>query len=177
MTPLRFRIFFVLSSLPCMTSGWATGSDSDSVTPPSLREAVGAALFEDAGLDQLSPEQQSALVDGLAAIFEKGENPFLSPEAVKQRFGFPSLFQKKVQAAEAAEPKEVTARLVGDFSGWSGRTRFELENGQVWVQIENDFFDTRKLTSPVITIEKGLLGVYYLSVEGYGSRVKVRRIK
>ena len=73
-------------------------------------------------------------------------------------------------------PSAIRSRIPGDFSGWDGRTHFALENGQVWRQTEPGVFSVR-LTNPIVVIEKGLMGAFYLRVEGYGSRIRVKRVK
>lgn len=69
------------------------------------------------------------------------------------------------------------ARIVGDFSGWTGNTEFELENGMVWRQDERDTFYIPAVENPVVTITPGLLGSWRLSVEGYNKAVRVERIE
>ena len=69
------------------------------------------------------------------------------------------------------------ARIVGDFSGWTGNTEFELENGMVWRQDERDTFYIPPFENPVVTITPGLLGSWRLSVEGYNKAVRVERIE
>src|SRR5690606_27293797 len=74
-------------------------------------------------------------------------------------------------------PDRIESRIMGTFDGWSGSTTFSLENGQVWRQAQDDRFVVPDMENPAVTIEKGLFGAYFLKVEGYGSRVKVRRVK
>jgi hypothetical protein len=45
----------------------------------------------------------------------------------------PVLQVENEEVIEVAE-QGVTSRIVGEFSGWSGKTRFVLENGQVFEQ-------------------------------------------
>lgn len=72
------------------------------------------------------------------------------------------------------------ARLIDDFTGWSGNTRFRLDNGQVWQQTKNYIRDY-KAPTPIpqakVTISRGLMGTYNLRVEGVKRVVQVRRIK
>lgn len=71
---------------------------------------------------------------------------------------------------------KTTSRVIGQFDGWTGDTVFRLENGQIWEQSGNGFFKV-SMNNPSVTIEKGVLGGYILSVEGYNSRVKVKRVQ
>ncbi len=72
------------------------------------------------------------------------------------------------------------ARLVGDFKGWTGKTVFTLDNGQVWRQTKNyiqDYTPRDPVPTPKVTISKGMMGSYNLQVEGVKRIVQVRRVK
>lgn len=73
-------------------------------------------------------------------------------------------------------PTAIQSRILGAFAGWEGKAEFRLENGQIWRQIDDGRFAVH-LTDPVVVIEKGVLGAYYLHVAGYGSRTKVVRVR
>ena len=75
-----------------------------------------------------------------------------------------------------AQTSEITSRIIGQFDGWTGKTEFRLENGQVWTQSGNGFLKV-SLNNPKVTIEKATFGGFRLSVEGYNSRVKVKRVQ
>ncbi len=78
-------------------------------------------------------------------------------------------------------PPEVTqiAATVRDLSKTvRGRAVFVLDNGQTWRQIDGD--DTQVLEPPPgttmkVTIARGWLGGYQLSIEGRNGFVRVRR--
>ena len=74
------------------------------------------------------------------------------------------------------QTSEITSRIIGKFDGWTGDTLFRLENGQVWRQSGNGFLKV-SLNNPKVTIEKATFGGFRLSVEGYNSRVKVKRVQ
>jgi hypothetical protein len=71
----------------------------------------------------------------------------------------------------------VESRIRGSFRGWSGRTQFPLENGQIWEQSEASVFSVANLDSPQVVITKGVFGAWFLRIEGYNQRVRVRRIQ
>lgn len=89
-------------------------------------------------------------------------------------FGAEQLPEKT--AAEERAPDQIESRIVGEFSGWSGRTRFRLENGQVWQQAENDTYYWRE-DNPEVVIRKGVFGSYKLRIRGQNRWVRVRRIE
>lgn len=133
----------------------------------SLEERMSEREFKAAGLDKLSAEELQYLNDWLA---QRG------------------LSQPAAAAPAPAAPGEdltglsvggdrVESRIRGSFRGWSGNTQFPLENGQVWEQAESGVLAGANLESPQVTITKGVFGAWFLRVEGYNKRVRVRRIQ
>jgi hypothetical protein len=72
------------------------------------------------------------------------------------------------------ETDQITSRILGEFKGWSGYTKFQLENGQVWQQSSGGLLIVR-INNPTVTIKKSFFGTYTLNVEGVNSSIKVRR--
>ncbi len=75
-----------------------------------------------------------------------------------------------------SEANEISSRIIGQFNGWDGDTKFNLENGQIWQQSGNGILKV-SMNNPKVTIAKGMFGGFILSVEGYNSKVKVKRVK
>jgi len=74
------------------------------------------------------------------------------------------------------ETNEITSRILGEFKGWSGYTKFQLENGQIWEQSSEGLLIVR-INNPTVIIKKSFFGTYNLNVEGVNSTIKVRRIQ
>lgn len=72
-------------------------------------------------------------------------------------------------------PDILIGRVVNDFSGWEGDAVFELDNGQVWVQVDSSKLRYRGAENPEVTIRRRAFGAYRLSVEGSNKTVRVRR--
>jgi len=75
-----------------------------------------------------------------------------------------------------SETNEISSRISGQFNGWDGDTKFNLENGQIWQQSGNGILKV-SMNNPKVIIEKGRFGEFIFSVEGYNSKVKVKRVK
>jgi len=74
------------------------------------------------------------------------------------------------------QPDLIRSRIDGPFRGWRGnKTRFRLENGEVWEQRQSSTFMV-KLDSPEVIIKKGRFG-YTMEVPSIGKRVHVKQIK
>jgi len=67
----------------------------------------------------------------------------------------------------------IVSHIAGVFHGWTGNTRFQLTNGQIWIQAGPGYYRTT-MKSPKVTIKKLLIG-YILEVDG--KEVFVRRIR
>lgn len=77
----------------------------------------------------------------------------------------------------AREP--VFSKIEGEFTGWSAGTRFKLANGQTWRVIGTpDYYvpKSKAATAPAVVLAPGLVGGWYLQVEGHGPHAKVQRI-
>ena len=71
----------------------------------------------------------------------------------------------------------IESKIIGDFSGWDGATTFRLENGQIWKQSASAVFRVQ-MYNPKVVIKKSIItDTYQLSVEGYNSTVRVKRIE
>lgn len=123
---------------------------------------MSSAEFKAAGLDKLSDEELAALNAWLQ------QNSASVQPATLDRRGFENLDMKNAD--------DVVARIEGEFTGWTGKTVFALNNGQIWQQIEPSTFSARA-SNPRVTIERGLIGGWLLQVEGYNRTVRVKRIR
>lgn len=135
----------------------------------SLEERMSQREFESAGLSKLSAEELAFLNRWLAERGLSAPIAGAAAPAPSDRTGLP--------APEAQQGEVVRSRLMGSFRGWTGNTEFRLENGQVWQQTGGGSFGGVSLESPAVTIERGLFGAWYLRVDGYNSRAKVKRVR
>lgn len=92
--------------------------------------------------------------------------PAPAPEA---RFGLPA-------KRDSERLREIETQVVGEFSGWDAETTFELENGQVWRQIDQKCLPQPAM-NPTVTIRRGFLGNYILKVEGLNKVCRVERVR
>ena len=83
------------------------------------------------------------------------------------------------QTSRRADKSEaMDSRIKGDFEGWSGRTTFRLENGQVWVQVNGDSYDySSTLRSPKVKVYPASAGTFWLEIEGVNLRCRVKPVK
>jgi len=82
----------------------------------------------------------------------------------------------ELQARIEAE-KRFVAVVEGTFRGWSGRTRFPLDNGQVWIQKRDARYSPKADREAVVVIEKVSHSQYRLIYARTGANVPVTRIE
>jgi len=158
----------------------ATAADK----PLDVRDLVTANQFHQMGLDKLSPEELAAFNSWLAT-YGHAQAASIAPAAAlaPSVVSLPapaaatgnaaSFGQATLPAEERGEPKLIETRILGTFTGWSGRAVFTLENGQVWAQAEPGVFETH-LQDPEVVIKKLAFG-YLLTIPGQSATVFVRR--
>jgi hypothetical protein len=137
----------------------------------SLEERMSAKEFKEAGLDKLSPEELAKLNAWLAGRVHAGAATATPTPAVEDRRGF-------LGDGDNDEGPDIQSSIAGPFRGWRQKgDRFVLTNGQVWEVSDSTPKFVVNLENPAVKIEPGAFSAWYLSVEGYNARVKVKRIK
>lgn len=152
--------------------------------------AVDEAEFAAAGLAKLTPEELARL-DALVDGFKSGARRDATAEpraaaatkatrvAKGEGQAEPGLLAKaKVVLAPGTKVEfaAVESRIAGQFSGWSARTVFVLENGQRWQVSGGDSYVTPPVAGPAVKIAPGALGSFWMTIEGVRTRVRVVRV-
>lgn len=133
--------------------------------PTRIEERMSQDELSRSGLDRLSPEELKFLNDWIRT---KGVSAAIAP--VKKRDG-------SLEYRNNETPREViNAQIVGVFSGWRGKTRFTLDNGQQWEQVESGAYSAQ-MNAPKVTIRPGIMDSWLMSVRGCNCSVRVKRIQ
>lgn len=129
----------------------------------TLEERMTYAEFQAAGLEKLTPEELAALNSWLA-----GKSSIAATPSVDTR-GFDS---------RTNEDGAVVSSIKGPFKGWKGKgDRIMLTNGQIWEITDSSSRLSVSLQDPTVIVEPGILNSWYLKVDGYNTRARVKRIK
>lgn len=75
-----------------------------------------------------------------------------------------------------AEPKEITAGVIGSFDGVFRGMMLPLDNGQTWTVIDDREFEYVG-KNPAVKLDRNLIGSYWMKILDGGPRFKVRRVK
>ncbi len=131
----------------------------------TLEERMTYAEFKAAGLEKLTPEELAALNSWLAG---KASGTVAATPAEDTRG-----FEGRNSSSGA-----VVSTIPGPFKGWKGKgDRFTLANGQVWEVTDSGTRLSVSLENPSVTVEQGMLSAWFLRVDGYNARARVKRIK
>ncbi|PSM12004.1 hypothetical protein [Stenotrophomonas maltophilia] len=148
------------------------------VVDGDLQQQMSPAEFKAAGLDKLSAQElatlnrwlqgkvEAATTQAVAAVREEAREQGRQEVIVKNRgfFDFGS-----------SEP--ITGVLQGEFRGFGKGRVYVLDNGQEWEQTDSTSVVGVRRQSPKVSIKPGVMGVWYMKVEGVNSQPKVRRSK
>jgi hypothetical protein len=71
----------------------------------------------------------------------------------------------------------IETRFAGDFKGWRRGTVFNLANGQRWQADSSEDYVTPPSKTPKVRIYPGMLGTFWMEIEGVRPRVRVKPIR
>lgn len=193
----------LMTGLACVVFAVAAAAQGDFTTTltPEERAAAGLdklsaaeltrlrALVErykagEVGAVQQQAEQQVAAVrqeaeQKVAAAEAKArEAEKVAPPAAARQPGWLSALvtlQRVADKPEAQEPLE--SRLADEFRGWRSNTVFTLENGQRWQVDGTEAYVTPPQPAPRVKIKPGMLGTYWMEIEGVRPKVKVKPVQ
>lgn len=94
----------------------------------------------------------------------------VSPE---QGFGL----RPAVKKQQNVEPASIRSSVAGRFDGWAPGSIITLANGQVWKVTDDTDAVLPIMQNPNVEITRGLIGAYFLQVEGHVNTARVVRIK
>ena len=180
--------------------GFALSSISLLAAAPSFSASLSPAERERLGLAGFSSEQLAAL-DAAVAAYHAGQ-PIASGKAATAAAPLaavpaqvapastpviaskPATAPRKTVETPAAaassrtsgvDKERVTARVVGEFRGWSGGTYFPLDNGQVWRQVGSESNELSPRRDAVVEIYPSGNGYWRLRFDG--AWITVRRLQ
>jgi len=95
--------------------------------------------------------------------------PAQKPGVQSERFGLGAVPAETVQAIDSHIP--------GEFRGWEPRSRITLANGQVWEVNDGSRGALAPVVDPKVRVRRGMLGSFYLEIEGLNRSPRVKRIQ
>lgn len=152
------RFSIVLIFMLCLPLATA----AEKPAAPAVESLMTPEDFRAAGLDRLTD----------------AERAHLSEWVERYRGGVVVGPAPRKTSEQLAEDKkiEIVAKVIPSFTGWSGKTIFRLDNGQIWQQRQTGKMRYSGGDSTVI-IAPNMLGMYMLKHPESKRAVGVKRIK
>lgn len=148
------------------------------VVQGDLQQQMSATEFKAAGLDKLNAAElatlnrwlqgkvEAATTEAVAAVREEAREEGRQEVIVKNRGFF-----------DFGSNEPISGVLQGEFRGFGKGRIYVLDNGQQWEQTDTTSVSGVRKQSPKVSISPGVMGVWYMKVEGVNTQPKVRRTK
>ena len=175
-------------------TGLALASESD-----NIESAMSAEERVKSGVDTLTAEQRQFLNNWLKENYDRRTESVVTrttpdeqsasteqpakleatPEAIVaevDRRVAAKLADKRESEKTKQSDSDFEARLTSDFTGWTGKTIFKLDNGQVWRQRSSANYRHRGSDTRV-EFKKNWMGGWEMTVVSSGKTVLVRKVQ
>ena len=183
-----------ITSFMMIFNGPALASESDNIeTVMSAEERLKS------GVETLTAEQRQFLNNWLKENYDRRTDNVVTRTAADEQSASteqPVKLEATPEAIEAEVDRRVAAkladkgesektkqadsafeaRLTGDFTGWTGKTIFKLDNGQVWRQRSSANYRHRG-SDRRVTFKKNWMGGWEMTVVSSGKTVLVRKVQ
>ncbi len=113
-------------------------------------------------------------VEGAASAPSAGSQASASPPPVGTPLSSRDFGLSQRSTGPVAE--SIESRLDGDFLGWTPGEKLRLANGQIWEIVDGSTASYR-LRDPKVRISRGVLGGFFLHIEGVAQAPRVRRLQ
>lgn len=128
--------------------------------------------YKASGLDKLSDAERAHLSQWLERY---REGAVIGPVVKKKPSQMDEVEKEQYKKEEQEKDKEIIAKVIPAFRGWSGKTVFRLDNGQTWQQRQASRFRYSDGDSTII-IKRNFLGKYVMKHQASGRAIGVKRI-
>lgn len=135
--------------------------------PATAGRASGAGSSSASGTAKAAAPTAASAAAGAAAV---GNAPTAAAPNRVEEFG---LEEKR---AAANQLNTIESSIGGRFEGWGPGSRITLANGQVW-RVMDDSSATLYLNNPKVQVRRGMLGAFYLEIDGTNRSPKVKRVQ
>lgn len=79
---------------------------------------------------------------------------------------------------ETQQPRadRIESHIPGLFTGWKANSQIRLANGQVWRVVDGSWLHG-EWNNPKVSIRRGMMGAFYLDIEGENRSPRVQRVQ
>lgn len=139
-----------------------------------LQQQMSASEFKAAGLDKLSAGELAALNSWLQG---KVEQAAASVVEQAREEGRQEVIVKNRGFLDFGSNEPIRSTISGKFNGFGKGRNFVLDNGQQWEQTDDAQLSGASRQAAKVKITPGMMGVWYMQIEGFNTRAKVKRVK
>jgi len=157
---------------------------------PDLRTKMDETDFKAAGLDKLSDGELAHLEAWLGREVSRQTEQAVSTrteQAIQQAVAEVRETAREEGRREIVEQNRgffhfgsdepITSMINGEFNGFGKGRRYRLGNGQLWEQTDTATLAGVRRIGPTVHIRPGSFGIWWMQIEGYNTRAKVKRIE
>ncbi|MCD9027456.1 hypothetical protein LDO26_04405 [Luteimonas sp. BDR2-5] len=159
---------------------------------PRIEQQMTAEDFTATGLNKLSAEELARLNDwlsrhGAAATVPAPAAPAVTAGAdadlearlaqAREEGRREAAGDQQGLAPATASREPVESTLPGPFNGFAQGRQYTLANGQVWRQTDGATLAGARGNDIGVRIRPGMMGVWWLKVDGYNTQAKVERVR
>jgi hypothetical protein len=156
------RIISLLSlTVLALVAGTGSAQAADGSSFPGVEKLMSQEEYSAAGLGKLSTAEVDALNRWLIRYTATDAEFIQTSDA---------------EVKQAKKDVVVSTRLSESFDGWSGKTKFHLDNGQVWQQRLGGSYHYQG-EPPEVHVKKNLFGFWTMTLVDQGIGVGVKRIR
>jgi hypothetical protein len=176
--------------------GLSTSAGADDQNSPEIQTLMTPEDFTEAGLDKLSDSERAHLSEWVARYREgaiKGPpvpgksstevaqepTPDVTAEPAQETTQeYPGDYRtekEKTKEKNSNVKYELVAKVIPAFRGWSGKSVFRLDNGQMWQQRTPGKLRYSG-TDSTVTITQNVIGKFKMKHQGTGRSVGVKRV-
>lgn len=163
----------VSTFLACLVaSGFAAAADDAAVRRcRAIPDSLARLACYDALPLGVTPSTAPRAAPGESPFRPQSTQPRAAPApAPAENFGL------EHKARPADEVATIETYIPGRFEGWKPGVRITLANGQVW-QVTDDTSRYVVLDNPKVVVRRGVMGAFFLDIEGDNRSPRVRRIQ
>lgn len=88
----------------------------------------------------------------------------------------PSLMERFGLENRQARADRIESHIPGLFTGWKANSLIGLSNGQVWKVVDGSWLHG-EWENPKVAVRRGMLGAFYLDIEGESRSPRVQRVQ
>lgn len=159
----------LLLSLLVLATAPAIAQEAPAQRP--LQQDMTPEEFKAAGLDKLSAEELANLNAWLDRKIDVETERAAAQAEDRVKSDARGFFN-----FGSTEP--ITSTIAGEFRGFGKGRNYVLANGQEWEQTDEASLAGVRKTDPAVILTPSLIGNdWYMRIDGYNTRAKVRRVK